>query len=104
MYSPQDSISTTAVVEVIVAICLKSLLTPECYKLTRETRRFNSKLFPYKLHKNFVHFKYSLPVNKKNILGEHLRSLTKYVELFTPRMNNLETKQLCIETTANPCM
>ena len=77
MYSPQDSISTTAVVEVIVAICLKSLLTPECYKLTRETRRFNIKLFPYKLHKNFVHFKYSLPVNKKNILGEYLCSLSE---------------------------
>ena len=77
MYSPQDSISTTAVVEVIVAICLKSLLTPECYKLTWETRHFNTKLFPHKLHKNFVHFKYSLPVNKKNILGEYLRSLSQ---------------------------
>ena len=30
-----------------------------------------------KLHKNFVHFKYSLRVNKKNILGECLRSLSQ---------------------------
>ena len=30
-----------------------------------------------KLHKNFVHFKCSLRVNKKNILGEYLRSLIK---------------------------
>ena len=27
-----------------------------------------------KVHKNFVHFKYSLRVNKKNILGEYLRN------------------------------
>ena len=77
MFSPQDSISSTAVVDFIVAIWLNSLLTPECYKLTRETRRVNTKLFPYKLYKNFVHFKYSLPVNKKNILGEYLRSLSQ---------------------------
>ena len=30
-----------------------------------------------KLNKNFVHFKYSLRVNKKNILGEYLRSLSQ---------------------------
>ena len=30
-----------------------------------------------KFHKNFVHFKYSLRVNKKNILGEYLRSLSQ---------------------------
>ena len=30
-----------------------------------------------KLHKNFVHFKCSLRVNKKNILAEYLRSLIK---------------------------
>ena len=31
-----------------------------------------------KLHKNFVHFKYSLSVNKKNILSENiLRSLSQ---------------------------
>ena len=34
-----------------------------------------------KLHNYFVHFKCSLRVNKKNILGEYLRSLT-YKELF----------------------
>ena len=34
-----------------------------------------------KLHNYFVHFKCSLRVNKKNILGEYLRSLT-YMELF----------------------
>ena len=30
-----------------------------------------------KLNKNFVHFKYSLRVNKKNILGEYLCSLSQ---------------------------
>ena len=30
-----------------------------------------------KFHKNFVHFKYSLRVNKKNILSEYLRSLSQ---------------------------
>ena len=30
-----------------------------------------------KLHKNFVHFKYSFRVNKKNIWGEYLRSLSQ---------------------------
>ena len=30
-----------------------------------------------KFHKNFVYFKYSLRVNKKNILGEYLRSLSQ---------------------------
>ena len=30
-----------------------------------------------KLNKNFVHFKYSLQVNKKNILGEYLCSLSQ---------------------------
>ena len=30
-----------------------------------------------KLHKNFVHFKYSLRVKKKNILGEYRRSLSQ---------------------------
>ena len=30
-----------------------------------------------KFHKKFVHFKYSLRVNKKNILGEYLRSLSQ---------------------------
>ena len=30
-----------------------------------------------KLHENFVHFKYSLRVNKKNIWGEYLRSLSQ---------------------------
>ena len=28
-----------------------------------------------KLHKNFVHFKHSLRVKEKNILGQYLRSL-----------------------------
>ena len=55
--------------------------------------------------KIIVHFRYSLPVNKKNILCEYLRSLSqKYVELFTPRMNKLVSTQLCIETTSSPCM
>ena len=30
-----------------------------------------------KLHKNVVHFKYSLRVNKKNMLGEYPRSLSQ---------------------------
>ena len=30
-----------------------------------------------KLHENFVHFKYSLRVKKKNIWGEYLRSLSQ---------------------------
>ena len=30
-----------------------------------------------KLNKNFVHFKYSLQVNKKNIFGEYLCSLSQ---------------------------
>ena len=30
-----------------------------------------------KLNKNFVHFKYSLRVSKKNILGEYLCSLSQ---------------------------
>ena len=30
-----------------------------------------------KSHKNFVHFKYSSRVNKKNMLGEYLRSLSQ---------------------------
>ena len=38
-------------------------------------------------------FKYSLRVNKKNILGEYLRS-AKYMELFTPRMNKLNKNDL----------
>ena len=38
-----------------------------------ETSRFNT----VKLHKNFVPFKYSLRVNKKNILGEYLRPLNQ---------------------------
>ena len=29
------------------------------------------------MRKNFGHFKYSLRVNKKNILGEYLRSLSQ---------------------------
>ena len=30
-----------------------------------------------KFHKKFVHFKYSLRVNKKNMLGEYLRSVSQ---------------------------
>ena len=41
-------------------------------------KSFQYKLkLPVKLHKHFVHFKYSLRVNKKNILGEYLRSLSQ---------------------------
>ena len=32
------------------------------------------------MRKNFGHFKYSLRVNKKNILGEYLRSLSQVRE------------------------
>ena len=49
-----------------------------------------------KLHKNFVHFKYSLRVNKKNILGECLRSLSQVLgTVYTPNEQN------CIETTGD---
>ena len=34
-------------------------------------------LHSVKLHTNFVHFKYSLQVNKKNILVEYPRSLSQ---------------------------
>ena len=45
------------------------------YPFLRETGRFDTKSFRYelalKLHKNFILFKYSLRVNKKNILDEY---------------------------------
>ena len=48
-----------------------------------------------KLHKNFVHFKYSLGVNKENIFGESFRSLSQVPgTIYTS--NELK---LCIETT-----
>ena len=60
-----------------------------------------------KLHKNFVHFKYSLQVNKKSILGEYLHSLSQVCgTIYTSWMNKLVSKrlvskQLCIEMTGN---
>ena len=61
-----------------------------------------------KLREHFVHFKYSLRVNKQKPLGEYLRSLSKArgTIIFTPQMNKLVlkglvSKQLCIETTGN---
>ena len=47
-----------------------------------------------RLHKNFDHFKYSLRVNKKIFEVNN----NKDVKLFTPRLNKLESKRLCIET------
>ena len=47
-----------------------------------------------KLHKNYVHFKYSLRVNQKNSLGE-------YSYLDFDRLNWLISKRLCNETTGN---
>ena len=61
-----------------------------------------------KLREHFVHFKYSLRVNKQKPLGEYLRSLSQVrgTIIFTPQMNKLVSKglvsqQLCIETTGN---
>ena len=60
-----------------------------------------------KLHKNFVHFKYSLQVNKNSILGEYLHSLSQVRgTIYTSQMNKLVSKrlvskQLCIEMTGN---
>ena len=61
-----------------------------------------------KLHEHFVHFKYSLRVNKRKPLGEYLRSVSQVrgTIIFTPQMNKLVSKglvskQLCIETTGN---
>ena len=59
------------------------------------------------MHKNFVHFKYSLQVNKKSILGEYLHSLSQVRgTIYTSRMSKLVSKrlvskQLCIEMTGN---
>ena len=47
-----------------------------------------------KLHKNFVHFKNSLQVNKKHILGKYLRSLSQVrATIYTSNESS------CIETT-----
>ena len=69
-----------------------------------------------KLHKNFGYFKYSLRVNKKNILGEYSSffKLGKWNYLQLDRINLYRndflsvyqnafvSKRLCIETKANP--
>ena len=49
-----------------------------------------------KLHNKFVHFKYSLRVNKKNILGEYFRSLcqmNKLNQINDLYRNNFVSKQ-----------
>ena len=72
---------------------------------SRGNRSFRSKVVSIqaqavKLHKKFFHFKYSLRVNKKNILGEYLRSLSQVCE--TIYTSNEETciQTTCIETTS----
>ena len=51
----------------------------------RETGRFDTRTQAVKLHKNFDHFKKSLQLNKKNILGEYSSffkpSTWKYLQL-----------------------
>ena len=63
-----------------VVECLFNLLYYVISATPRNYRSFRYKVVSVqtqevKLHKNFVHFKHSLRVKEKNILGEYLRSL-----------------------------
>ena len=63
-----------------------------------------------KFHKNFVHFKYSLRVNKKNILGEYLRSLSQVPGTIytsneqTVYRNNFVSKRPVTGTKGSVCL
>ena len=63
-----------------VVECLFNLLYYVISATPRNYRSFRYKVVSVqtqevKMHKNFVHFKHSLRVKEKNILGEYLRSL-----------------------------
>ena len=55
-----------------------------------------------RMHKNFVHFKYGLRVNNKNILGEYSSFFKRMAWNCSSRLSKLVSKQLCIETARNP--